>query len=105
VGANKKLAPRIKLGYKLFHRPIMALDRSLKMADQLSKRQVLLWFRDRGVCIQPIWLQKWLWQDGTLYFVVQSYGQASGISDTDPDVVDVTCTHRVNGAPKERFEI
>lgn len=73
------------------------------MTPLKSKKEVLAWFGNRGVYIDPKTLKQWHWLDGVLYYVIHG-GDGFEISDTDPGMVDLTHTHSEDGRAVLWFE-
>lgn len=69
-----------------------------------TKEDVLNWFGDRGVFMDPKCLKKWQWADGTLWFVIKGSSRLHG-HDTDAGCADMTKTHREDGSPILSYEL
>ena len=69
-----------------------------------TKTQVLNWFGDRGVPIEPSHLTKWHWEDGKLFYIIDSGGTNEYEWDTKNGMVDYAYTHDEDGSPIIMFE-
>lgn len=73
--------------------------------EKITKDDVLRWFGDRGVFLNPKWLKKWSWEGQRLWFVINGADDFCEACDTEPGLVDYTYTHRDDGSPILIYEL